>query len=131
MALGVYWVGHATLFCMCNMGGVMSAIHSNASVLILRWFIIAVVAHGLAACREDSVPENQVFTLYQNAPSDPSARVAVATFDMRWGEKNNYYYCQKFAAFLQAEWDTNGGKQTHIPGVKDVRHWCEKGRYRE
>lgn len=97
---------------------------------VAKLIAVFIVVGSLAACSDKGMPEDQVYTLYQNAPSDPSYRVGVATFDMKWGESNNYYYCQKFASFLQAEWDANGGKQTHVPGVKDVRHWCEKGRYR-
>ncbi len=85
----------------------------------------------LCACSEKGVPDEQVYTLYQNAPSEPSARVGIATFDMKWGEQMNYDYCQKFASFIQAEWDAGGGKHTEVAGVKEVRHWCEKGRYRK
>lgn len=91
---------------------------------------VFIVVGFLAACGDKGMPEDTVFTLYQNAPSEPSARVGIATFDMKWGADNNYYYCQKFAAFIQAEWDAEGGKKTNVPGVKDVRHWCEKGRYK-
>ena len=101
--------------------------HIRRLVLPLTFFLCA----SLCACKENGMPDDQVYTLYQNAPSEPDARVGVATFDMKWGEKYNYYYCQKFASFIQAEWDAEGGKHTEVPGVKDVRHWCEKGRFKK
>lgn len=93
--------------------------------------IVGLAMLSVSGCGEKDVPDDQVFTLYQNAPSDPSARIGLATFDMKWGDANNHYYCTKFAGFVQAEWDANGGKATLVPGVKEVRHWCEKGRYKK
>lgn len=90
---------------------------------------------GLGACKDDRISDNQIFTLYHNAPSDNAARIGIATFDMNWGEINNYNYCQKFAGFLQKEWDADSEvqelKKKNDPGVLGQRHWCEKGRYKK
>jgi len=96
--------------------------------------ICALVSMSLVACKEDSTPDDQVFTLYQNAPSDNHARVGIATFDMKWGKTMNYHYCQKFADFLQKEWEADPEvkrRKSEDLGVAGQRHWCEKGRYKQ
>lgn len=85
---------------------------------------------ALSACGESRISDSEVFTLYQNAPSDPAARVGIATFDMAWGAGNNHHFCIRTAAFFQAEWDASGGK-SGVSGAKETRHWCEKGRFRK
>jgi len=82
--------------------------HIRRLVLPLTFFLCT----SLSACKEDGMPDDKVYTLYQNAPSEPSARVGIATFDMKWGEQWNYYYCQKFASFLPSL-SNEGAKHRH------------------
>lgn len=89
----------------------------------------------VVGCAEDRVPDDKVFTLYQNAPSSHDARVGLATFDMKWGESNNHYMCQKFAGFLDREFGSDPQvqrlKKEGDQAALGQKHWCEKGRYRK
>ena len=65
------------------------------------------------------------YTLYRNAPSSPSLRVYVATFDSKGTDKgwNEYHTninklnCERTADLFQSH-----------PDGKDVKYWCERGR---
>lgn len=60
---------------------------------------LIIVGFGLlvtAGCSGQATPEDSVFTLYQNSPSDVGARVGVATFDMKVSDPRfNYVECQE------------------------------------
>ena len=101
---------------------------------IAKLSAVFIVIGSLSACGDKGVPEDEIFTLYQNAPSNSSARVGLATFDMAWGEKANQFQCQRFAAFLQRQWESDPQVQQLKKidaGVANQRHWCEKGRYKK
>lgn len=105
------------------------------SILML---LLAVVSLFLAGCAEKGIPDSpdsEVFTLYSNAPSDEAYRISVATFDSHrtFSESNefiNQKYCNEAAAMFQAKWEQEMAKMTD-PGVRKVRHWCEKGRFKK
>ena len=81
----------------------------------------------VVAC-SNKEPEVEVFTLYRNVPSDQAFRVHVATFDSsgydgkgdefhNWG---NFKNCERAQQMFQAQ-----------PDWKDVKFWCEKGRFKK
>lgn len=96
------------------------------------WRVSFALIIALSGCGEKGVPDDQVFTLYQNAPSTPSARVGIATFDMKWGdtEQMNHMKCNDIAELLQADWKFKTRDKPDLPEVKNFKYWCEKGRYR-
>ena len=87
--------------------------------------------------------ESHIFTLYLNAASDPSFRGHYATFDsfpvndwggeaqkkfMDWAIKDNQNNCNSTAELLQAEWNKSTAAMKDA-SIKNVKYWCEKGRY--
>ena len=72
--------------------------------------------------------EVEIFTLYRNVPSDQAFRVHVATFDAaeisakgsefyNWSNMKN---CERSQQLFQNQ-----------PDWKEVKFWCEKGRFIE
>lgn len=105
---------------------------SEGAQWIAKLIALFIVVGSLSACGDKGVPEDTVFTLYQNAPSDVHARVGIATFDMpvvdsRW----NHMKCQEAAALYQADWKFKTRDRPDLPEVMNFRYWCEKGRYKE
>ena len=91
-----------------------------------------------AACGNADPPDNVVYTLYTNAPSDPFFRTRIATFDYFVGkdwtevdQARNQKLCNETATMFQARWEREVVKNSTDAGLKAVKHWCEKGRYRE
>jgi hypothetical protein len=95
---------------------------------------LIIVGFGLlvtAGCSGQATPEDSVFTLYQNSPSDVGARVGVATFDMKVSDPRfNYVECQEAAALYQADWIAKTRDKPDLPAAKNFKYWCEKGRYK-
>ena len=88
---------------------------------------LAVLLTVVAACAGET-REIDVFTLYRSVPSDPMFRVHVATFDAagpegggsefyNWSNAKN---CERAQQMFQAQ-----------PDWKDVKFWCEKGRFKQ
>ena len=94
-------------------------IKSFCTVLAASFFVVA--------C-DHKEPEVEVFTLYRNVPSDQAFRAHVATFDATGhGGKGSEFYnlsnfknCERAQQMFQAQ-----------PDWKDVRFWCEKGRFKK
>jgi hypothetical protein len=97
----------------------------NISIKSLSAVLIASFLN--AACG-DKEPEVEVFTLYRNVPSDQTFRVHIATFDAAGtsGKGSDFYNwsnmknCERAQQMFQAQ-----------PDWKDVRFWCEKGRFKK
>jgi hypothetical protein len=83
----------------------------------MRATFVALSSLLLVAC---SPPwDGDTYTLYRTSVVMPDARLHVATFDAKDGEKYNNGNCQTARELFQAQ-----------PGVK-TRFWCEKGRFRQ
>ena len=90
-----------------------------------RLFAVIVVTLSIMACgKKMGIPENDVFTLYANAPSDKFWRSHEATFDTPYGAEFNAHKCERAQRLLQDDWHAT-------VKTADVKFWCEKGRYRK
>ena len=101
--------------------------------MVKRWQVRKLLCVGLvtsffiAACAQKE-PKVEVFTLYRNVPSDETFRVHVATFDASGGKEigSDYYNwsnmknCERAQQMFQTQ-----------PDWKDVKFWCEKGRFKK
>ncbi|MFZ2541288.1 MAG: hypothetical protein WAW75_05875 [Gallionella sp.] len=95
----------------------------------------------LATCKNTEaieIPESVIFTLYTNAPSDPTFRTKIATFDYYVGKDFeevdaaiNQRRCGEAAILFQWKWKQDTKDVASSPGVNKVRHWCEKGRFKK
>jgi len=98
---------------------------------IAKLIAVFFVVGSLLACGDKGVPEDSVFTLYQNAPSDAHARMGIATFDLLvMDSRVNHQSCTEIAELLQADWKFKTRDKPDLPEVKNFRYWCEKGRYK-
>lgn len=96
-----------------------TSIKLPCAILAASYFVLACGHNG---------PEVEVFTLYRNVPSDQTFRVHVATFDAagpngggsEFGNWSNLKNCERAQQTFQAQ-----------PDWKDVRFWCEKGRFKK
>lgn len=88
---------------------------------------ILIVSSLLVACSDKNL-EVEVFTLYKNVPSDPAFRVHVATFDAagingggsEFYNLSNMQNCERVQQMFQTQ-----------PYSKDIKFWCEKGRFKK
>lgn len=85
------------------------------------------VGYFLVACDKTATPDNYVYTLYRNAPSDPAFRVHVATFDSKAyssGNEMDEFFNKKNCERVQTMFQSQ-------PDWADVKFWCEKGPYKK
>ena len=84
----------------------------------------------LSACGQAGISDSDVYTLYSNSPSNPSARFHEGTFDTQtgidskvWADQNSFN-CQRAAMSIQKNY-------SETTKTDSVKFWCEKGRYKK
>jgi hypothetical protein len=95
-----------------------NSIKSLSVILAASFFVVA------CGQKESKV---EVFTFYRNVPSDQTFRVHVGTFDAsgpdgkgdEFDNFSNFKNCERAQQMFQAQ-----------PDWKDVKFWCEKGRFK-
>jgi hypothetical protein len=73
-----------------------------------------------------TVPDNEIYTLYRSSPTGPELRVHVGTFDTRSFDEpaQNKAYNYEICSDAQLNFnERNKGKS--------IQFWCEEGRFRE
>lgn len=84
----------------------------------------------LTACGNNDIANSDVYTLYSNSPSNPSARFHEASFDTQTGSDSkvwadqNHFLCERAAESIQKSY--NQSTKTDV-----VKFWCEKGRFKK
>lgn len=113
------------------------------SIFLIATIFTTVCQKAIAS----DIPESVIFTLYTNAPSEPSFRTYIATFDYSSSGGNygasdngkismeadaylNEKHCNEAAILFQWKWQQDTKGVASEPGVNKVRHWCEKGRFK-
>jgi hypothetical protein len=95
---------------------------------LIKSLSIVLIASFLSTSWGANEPEIDVFTLYRNVSSDEAFRVHVATFDATGtnGKGSDFYNwsnmknCERARLMFQSQ-----------PDWKDVKFWCEKGRFKK
>ena len=78
-------------------------------------------------CGNSIKEQDYSYTLYRNAPSDPSFRVHVATFNSKAysnGEELDELVNKKNCELVQSMYEK-------LPDWSDLKFWCEKGLFKK